>query len=64
MSSFLSRGFAPTLLTSLPPGFVNVRFRWLGQRNRGGIGCADCMPPPRLGARQSLRDGTFDGWSI
>jgi len=55
-----------------PPPLGGRLHRWLRPRapralsgldfvaslqNRGGIGCADYMPPPPLGARSSLRCG-------
>ncbi|MBA2482549.1 MAG: histidinol dehydrogenase [Planctomycetes bacterium] len=46
-----AQGLAPLRPDGLPPGFVATRSGLPGSPDRGGIGCADCMPPAPLGAR-------------
>jgi len=36
------------------PGLCRDSIVSVALHDRGGIGCADCMPPPPLGARRRL----------
>ncbi len=50
LGSFQNRGFAPNGRRPTPLALSKFDFAALRLRNHGGIGCADCMPPPLLGA--------------
>ena len=52
--AFFIQGFALTPLAN--PGFCRGFFSSFAEK-KGGIGCADCMPPPPLGSRAFFIQG-------